>query len=143
MPDYTAKASATINAPVEKVWEALTDPKLVKEWLFGTDMTVTAWEVGGQITYAGVWEGKPYQDKGVILEIVPQSLLVSSYWSAFSGLPDSPENYQRVIYALAGEGVGKTRVEITQEGSKTAEGAKHSEDNWNKVLGSMKTLLEK
>jgi len=58
--------------------------KLVKEWLFGTNMRVSTWEVGGSISYAGSWEGKPYEDKGKILEIVPQQKFVSTYWSAFS-----------------------------------------------------------
>lgn len=142
MPEFIAKASATISAPIDKVWEALTEPKQVKEWLFGTDMAVSAWEVGGEITYTGVWEGKSYQDKGKILEIEPRRKLVSSYWSAFSGLPDSPENYQRVTYALSSEDAGTTKVEITQEGSKTEEAAKHSEGNWRQVLGSMKKMLE-
>src|SRR5689334_15968230 len=113
--NFLAKASATINAPMDKVWQALTDPKMVKEWLFGTDMHVDNWEVGGEITYTGQWEGKQYQDKGKIVEIMPGQKLVSTYWSSFSGLPDAPENYQKVTYELNQDGEG-TKVEITQEG---------------------------
>jgi uncharacterized protein YndB with AHSA1/START domain len=140
--NFVSKASATINAPMAKVWQALTDPKMVKEWLFGTDMHVSNWEVGGEITYTGQWEGKSYQDKGKIVEIVPEQKLVSTYWSSFSGLPDAPENYQKVTYQLSQDGDG-TKIEITQEGSKTEEQAKHSEGNWRQVLGSMKKILEK
>ena len=139
--NFTARAEATIKAPAEKVWEAFTEPKLVKQWLFGTDMEVSGWETGGKIRYKGEWEGKAYEDKGEILEIVPGQKLVTSYWSSVSGSPDSPENYQKVTYELAPEG-DHTHVTIIQDGNKTEEGAKHSESNWNQVLASMKKLLE-
>ncbi len=139
---YTALAESLIKAKPAKVWEALTDPQMVAQWLFGTKMSVDKWEVGGKISYKGVWEGKEYEDKGEILELKPGHLLVSSYWSGFSGLPDVPENYQKVTYKL--EPMGEdTMVKIIQEGNKTEESAKHSEGNWNMVLGNMKKLLEK
>ena len=108
--NFLAKASATINAPMDKVWQALTDPKMVKEWLFGTDMHVDNWEVGGEITYTGQWEGKQYQDKGKIVEIMPGQKLVSTYWSSFSGLPDAPENYSVIKFNLSPE---ETQTAVT------------------------------
>src|SRR4051812_26498833 len=111
---FTAKAETIINAPAEKVWQALTDPSMVKQWLFGTDMTAD-WKVGGQIRYKGVWEGKEYEDKGEILEFEPGKKFVSTYWSGMSGLPDTPENYQKVSYELVSE-EDKTKLIITQEG---------------------------
>lgn len=137
-----AKASAVINAPVAKVWEAFTHPAIVKQWMFGTDMSVSAWEVGGEIRYKGQWEGKTYEDKGTILEVVPEQKLVSTYWSSLGGTPDTPDNYQKVTYELAEVGE-QTQVTITQEGSKTEEQAKHSEGNWKQVLESLKKILEK
>jgi uncharacterized protein YndB with AHSA1/START domain len=139
---YTSKSETTINASADKVWEALTDPAIVKQWLFGTNMVVSEWVVGGKIAYKGEWEGKPYEDKGVIQEIELGKKLVTTYWSNFSGVPDSPENYQVVSYELFPEGDG-TKLVITQQGAKTEEAAKHSEGNWNGVLSSMKQLLEK
>ena len=142
MDKFTAKAEMTINAPASKVWQTLTDPEMVKQWLFGTEMSVTAWEVGGKISYKGQWEGKAYEDKGTILEIEPEKKLVSTYWSSFSGLPDAPENYQTVAYILTEEHAG-TKLTITQEGSKNEESAKHSEGNWKSVLDSLKKIVEK
>jgi len=37
-----AKASIKIDMPREKVWEALTNPQLIKQYLFGTKVT-TDW----------------------------------------------------------------------------------------------------
>ena len=137
---YLAKASISIDAPTSKVWDALTKPELIKQYLFGTEVT-TDWQVGSSITYKGVWEGKAYEDKGKVLQVEPEKLLVSTFWSALSGLPDIPENYQTVRYELSSEN-GGTRLTLTQDNNDSEEGAKHSEQNWNMVLEGLKKLLE-
>jgi len=139
--NYVAKTSIKINAPREKVWEALTEPQLIKQYLFGTEVT-TDWQVGSPITYKGTWEGKPYEDKGKILVNESGRLLVSTFWSSLSGVPDLPENYQTVRYELSSEN-DKTRLTITQDNNATQEAAKHSEQNWNMVLDGLKKLVEK
>ena len=137
---YVAKATINIDAPTSKVWDALTKPELIKQYLFGTEVT-TDWQVGSSITYKGVWEGKAYEDKGKVLQVEPEKLLVSTFWSALSGLPDIPENYQTVRYELSSEN-GGTRLTLTQDNNDSEEGAKHSEQNWNMVLEGLKKLLE-
>lgn len=137
---FVAKASTIIDAPVSKVWAALTQPELIKQYMFGTTVT-TDWRVGSPITYEGIWEGKAYKDKGKVLQLEPGRLLVSTFWSALSGLPDVPESYQTVRYDLAPEGSG-TRLTITQDNNATQEEAQHSEQNWNMVLEGMKKVVE-
>ena len=137
---FVAKAAITINAPTARVWDALTQPDLIKQYLFGTQVT-TDWQVGSPIVYEGIWEGKAYKDKGVVLQVEPEKLLVSTFWSALSGLPDIPENYQTVRYELAAEGKG-TRLTIVQDNNATQEDANHSAQNWNMVLDGLKKLLE-
>jgi uncharacterized protein YndB with AHSA1/START domain len=122
------------------VWDALTKPELIKQYLFGTQVT-TDWKVGSPITYQGTWEGKAFEDKGKVLQIEPGTLLVSTFWSSFSGLPDIPENYQTVRYELSAEGDG-TRLTITQDNNVSQEDADHSAQNWKTVLDGMKKLLE-
>jgi len=136
----TAKATTTVDAPLSRVWEALTKPDLIKQYLFGTEVT-TDWQVGSPITYTGEWEGKTYEDKGKILQIEPGKLIVSTFWSSLSGLPDVPENYKTVRYELSAEG-GGTRLTITQDNNETQAEANHSEQNWKMVLEGMKKLLE-
>ena len=136
----TAKAEVFINASPERVWDALTKPELVKQYLFGTDM-VTDWKVGSAITYSGVWEGKSYQDKGEVVHFEPHQRIVSTYWSGFSGKPDVPENYQLTTYQLTPEKNG-TRLQVTQEGHATEESAAHSNAGWAMALEKMKDILE-
>jgi len=137
---FTAKVVISIKAPASKVWDALTKPELIKQYLFGTQVT-TDWQVGSPITYEGVWEGKPYKDKGTILQVEQGRLLVSTFWSALAGLPDVPENYQTISYELSAEGSG-TKLTLTQDNNNTQEDANHSEQNWKMVLEGMKKLLE-
>ena len=138
---FPAEATTVVNAPPSKVWEALTNPSLIKQYLFGTEVT-SDWQVGSPITYRGEWDGKTYEDKGKILQVEPEKLLVSTFWSSLAGLPDSPENYKTVRYELSPEN-GGTRVTVTQDNNASQEEADHSEQNWNSVLGQLKELLEK
>jgi len=137
---FVAKATITINAPAARVWDALTQPELIKRYLFGTQVT-TDWRVGSPIVYEGTWEGKAYRDKGKVLQVEPGKLLVSTFWSSLSGLPDVPENYQTVRYELSTEGSG-TRLTVSQDNNATQEDANHSAQNWNMVLDGIKSLLE-
>jgi uncharacterized protein YndB with AHSA1/START domain len=139
--DHVAKASITIRADAGKVWDALTNPALIKQYLFGTEAR-SDWKKGSPITYKGVWEGKSYEDKGVIVDIVPNTRIVSTYWSSMSGKPDTPDQYNTVTYELA-PGNGQTTLTITQDNNPTRESADHSAANWTAVLQSMKAILEK
>src|SRR6266511_659337 len=137
---FAAQAKMTIHAPASKVWEALTKPELIKQYLFGTNV-ISDWKVGSPITYKGEWEGKPFEDKGKILKLEPEKLLMSTHWSQLSGVPDSPENYHTVTYQLS-EKDGSTDVAITQDNNANEEERVHSEQNWKTVLDGMKKLLE-
>ena len=65
---FTARASITIKSSTASVWNALTDPTMIKQYLFGTEV-VSDWKEGSEIIYKGVREGKMYEDKGIILKI--------------------------------------------------------------------------
>ena len=135
-----AKSEIKIQAQVSKVWQALTDPPLIKQYLFGTD-TVSDWKQGSASTWSGVYEGKSYQDKGTIIDIVPEKLLHTTHYSPLTGKDDKPENYHHVIYELAPEDDG-TRVRITQDNVGSEKELEHMSKNWSVVLEGMKKLLE-
>ena len=135
-----AKVEVNINAPVSKVWEALTNPHIIKQYLFGTEV-VTDWSVGSPIIWKGVWQGKPYEDKGKIVQIIPEKLLETTYWSSMAGLSDKPENFKKVTYALSEEN-SNTKLILTQDNNISKEDVIHSEQNWKMVLDGLKKLLE-
>ena len=72
-----------INADVDAVWDALINPKLIKQYLFGTE-AISQWKIGSPIIFRGMWDGKTYEDKGLICELEINKTFRYSYWSSFS-----------------------------------------------------------
>ena len=138
--NISAKVKANINAPVGKVWDALTKPDIIKQYFFGT-RTTTSWEKGSPITFDGEWEGKSYHDKGTVLDVQKNKLIKYDYWSSMSGIEDKPENYVIVTYELR-ERENDVEVTITQENIPDEKRKEHSEANWKMVLNDLKKLVE-
>jgi len=138
---FIAKATVTINAPAAKVWEALTTREILKQYYFGADI-ISDWKVGSSIIYKGVWQGKPYEDKGTILQFKPAQRLQYSHYSPLSGLADKPEHYHTVTIDLSGNGT-QTEVMLTQNHNATEAARTHSEKNWNLMLEGLKKFVEK
>lgn len=138
--NFIARATITIEAGTAKVWDALTSPALIKQYLFGTEVS-SEWRVGSSITYRGEWEGKSYEDKGTILEMVPGKRLKSTYWSSMSGLPDRAENYNTIVWELESR-EGRTVLSLTQDNNASRESAAHAGENWKMVLAKIKEILE-
>jgi uncharacterized protein YndB with AHSA1/START domain len=132
--------SVTIAAPATKVWDAITDNAKRKQWFFGVD-TKTDWKEGSSLVHTGEYQGKPYKDKGEILEIEPGRMLVHTHWSDTSGVPDKPENYQTVTFLLS-ETDGLTNVTVAESNFPSDKARETSEKAWEQVLGALKQLVE-
>ncbi|MBX7443934.1 SRPBCC domain-containing protein [Arthrobacter sp. MAHUQ-56] len=139
--DHVATSTTTIEARPGRVWEVITDPAAVKEFMFGAEVQ-TDWKVGSPITWQGEWEGKPFQDKGEIRDIVPGRKLVYTHFSPMSGQEDKPENYHTLEWTLEDQG-GATRLTLAQDNNPTPEAAAHSKAMWDKLVGDVKALAER
>ena len=135
------RKTISIKAPASKVWEALTTPEWIKQYLFGTE-TISDWKVGSPIIFKGSWEGKEYRDKGTILKFEKGKVFQYNCWSSFSSLPDTPENYAVLTFELSPHG-SSTELLLTQDNIADETALEHSNKNWDGVLGTMKKLLEK
>jgi uncharacterized protein YndB with AHSA1/START domain len=140
--DLIVTQSININASVLKVWNVLTKPELIKEFLFGTE-TVTNWAKGSEIIFQGEYNGIKYKDHGVILENIKYEKLSYSYWSNFSGLEDKPENYSIITYSLKIISNNETEFTWTQQGFSTEENYKHSKNGMNDLLKIIKNIAER
>ena len=136
-----AVARISIDAGKEQVWKALVDPAAIKEYMFGADVH-TDWEPGSPITWSGEWNGKPYEDKGTILECVPGKKLAYTHFSPLSGADDIPENYHHVSVELTAGGTG-TELTLRQDGNASNEERDHSQKNWEMMLGTLKAYAER
>jgi uncharacterized protein YndB with AHSA1/START domain len=138
---FVAEKQITITTPADAVWEALTDPAKVKQYMFGTDMQ-TDWNVGSPIAWRGEWKGEKYEDKGEVLAVEPHKLLQMTHWSPMGGTEDKPENYHTVTYQLT-EGDGTTILAVEQDNNASQEEADSmAENNWGPVLEGIKKVAE-
>jgi uncharacterized protein YndB with AHSA1/START domain len=123
------------------VWDVITAPAAVKEFMFGTEL-VTDWTVGGPIVWRGEWEGKEYEDKGKILEFVPGQRLVHTHYSPLGGEADAPENYHKLTWTLEDEGA-TTRLTLSQDNNPTEQAAQHSQGMWDMLVADVKKIAER
>lgn len=135
-----AEATVTINAPAARVWEALTNSKLIKQYLFGAEV-ISDWKIGSPIIYRGTYQGLAYEDKGRVLMSEPEKLLLVTHWSPLSGTADLAENYHNVSYELTPENV-RTHLTITQDNNASEEEQERNSAFWKTVLEGLKKLLE-
>lgn len=138
--DLSVSESIDVSATPEQVWEALTNPEIIKEYLFGTE-TITNWKVGSEIVFQGEYEGHKYYDKGIVRENIPNQLLSYNYWSGFSGLEDKPENYSLVTYTVE-KNTNSTKFTWTQKGFATEQGYEHSKSGMKEFLQQIKGIIE-
>lgn len=140
LKEDTLTKRIVINAPASAVWKALTDPAMIKSYFYGTEVA-TDWKEGSAIIFRGEWEGHTYEDKGVIVKIIPQKLFRYNYWSNLSGTEDVPDNYAHITYELE-EKDGQTTLSISQDGFRNKEAREHSDQSWGEVMNAMKKLIE-
>lgn len=138
-----------INATKAKVWDLLVNPAQTPKYMFGCE-TVSDWKVGSQLLWRMDYEGKDFVAvKGEIVNIKPEEYLAYTVIDPNNpAIPDLPENYLTVTYALK-EDEGGTTFTVTQgDYSKVADGDKRYQESynngegWNPIIVQIKALAE-
>ena len=140
MTGWMATAEIDIHAPRSKVWRALTDPDQIQKYLFGSRVEAE-WKPGSPITWKGEYDGKKYEDRGEVVEVVEERRLKVTHFSPLSGEEDVPENYHTLLYELE-EHDGVTHLSLSQDNNRSEEAAEHSRTNWETVLSGLKQVVE-
>ena len=142
---YTLGLSRTIqiNAPIEKVWDALINPRMTKQHLFGC-VAETDWRPGSPI----IWKG--YEDDliyviGEVIRFEPPHILETTTFAPNAGYEDIQANYLTGTYELSPND-GSTTLVITQgDFAVVADGEKRYSESieaWDMSLGILKKILE-
>lgn len=129
-----------INAPSQKVWDAITKADLVKRWQYGSDL-LTTWEIGSDIKFSTAWEDKIFEQWGKVLAFTPTEIVRYSLFAPRPDLEDKPENYFIMSYVLTEEN-GQTKLEIIQEDNRPNAVQEAPQGEENPLLQSLKQLAE-
>jgi uncharacterized protein YndB with AHSA1/START domain len=135
--------SIRIDAPPPKIWDVLTVHDLMKEWMAEPEMELeifTNWEVGSPMVVKGFHHVK-FENKGTVLAFKTNKLLRYSYLSSISRLPDVPENYTVIEFALAPLENG-TELTIILSNFPTDAILKHVDFYWAGTIEIMKRVAE-
>jgi uncharacterized protein YndB with AHSA1/START domain len=121
------------EAPISKVWKAITDKDDMKQWYF--ELSEFKPEVGFEFTFVGGDQNQSFLHLCKVVEVVPGKKLKHS-WRY-----DGYEGNSFVTWELFEEGKNKTRVKLTHEGLETfpQETASFAKENfvkgWTGILG--------
>jgi uncharacterized protein YndB with AHSA1/START domain len=133
-------STIVLNASKEKVWNALTQPELVKQWQYGSDL-ITDWKIGSKIRFRNEWEGQVFEQWGTVLEVVPNQKIKYSLFFPRPELEDKPENYFIMSYILSEENQ-KIKLEIIQEDNRPGAVQEEPQGEENPILQGLKALIE-
>jgi uncharacterized protein YndB with AHSA1/START domain len=128
------------EAPIARVWEALTDVDQMREWYF--DLKEFKPQVGFEFEFIVEHEGNRYHHLCRVTDVVPEKKI--AYTWRYKGEPGD----SLVTFELFPEGE-KTRLKLTHTGIQTfpktpAYARKNFEAGWTAIIGSeLKQFIER
>lgn len=128
-----------INAPAEKVWQALTDGEVTQKYWF-QHRNASDWKVGSEWRHEHCDDASIVDVVGTVIESDrPRRLVVS--WASPKEAAD-PSKYSRVTYDIL-EDRGVVRLTVTHSDLEPGSGmARSIGQGWPLVLSNLKTYLE-
>lgn len=138
----TVSKTVTINAPVSKVWDTITKPALIKQWMPDVEVDIISdWQPGSPLIFRGDLHGIEFENKGAILQIEPGKVLAYTHWSSLSKQEDKPENYSVITFRLMSM-ENNTTLTFTQSNIISGVTWKHVSFYWNATLQLIKEISE-
>jgi uncharacterized protein YndB with AHSA1/START domain len=126
------------------VWDALTNPEVMKQWMGEAELEIkiiTDWQIGTPIVIKGFHHVR-FENKGTILRFEPNKVLEYNFLSSLSRLPDTHENYTIVQFRLMALD-NQTSLTLTVNNFPTEAIFKHVDFYWRTTLDIMKKVIEK
>lgn len=135
--------SIVIHAPLAAVWEALTRPERMQQWMGEPEMRIevaTDWTVGGPIVVRGFHHAR-FENRGTVLRFEPMQVLRYSHLSSLSRLPDTPENHSVFEFRLQPVQDG-TSLAVTVTGFPTEAIFQHLDFYWRGTMTVLARCIE-
>jgi uncharacterized protein YndB with AHSA1/START domain len=140
----TISKSIRINAPINAVWEALTQPELMKIWMSDSAIEIiTTWEIGSPVVINAQAESYKigFQNAGIVLQFLKERVLEYTHLSSLSRLPDRAENYTHIRFTLQQE-EENTLLELNLSNFTDEIHFKHIDFYWAVTLEVFKRFVE-
>jgi uncharacterized protein YndB with AHSA1/START domain len=142
------RSEITFDAPMARVWDALTNPEMTQQYMFGCQ-ALSDWKIGSPLIWKGTFNGTELVAvKGTIVDIQPGKLLAYTTFDPNSTLEDIPQNYVTVTYTLTPKG-NQTLLEVTQgdfahvaDGERRYKETYNDGQGWTPILVEIKKLVE-
>lgn len=132
-----------ISATTAIVWKSITDVALMAGWMGDPSMNLeinTSWEVGAPIRIRGKHHAL-FENKGTVLEYLPEHTMSYDYLSSLSRLPDEKINYTTLQFVLTPQGT-QTLLSLKITGFPTEVIYHHINFYWNGTLVVLKKTIE-
>ncbi len=140
--DLIISKSVIIDTCQDKVWNALANPQIIKEYLLETGMMVKTKD-GSEMIFHGEYNGRKYRDHRVIFENSSNGETSYSYWSGLSILEDiEEEEFSTVTYNLFSKANNQTELTWTHEGFSNEEEFTLSLNRIDSFLYQIKNIVE-
>jgi uncharacterized protein YndB with AHSA1/START domain len=137
--------TVVIAATPAKIWQVLTTPAMIPQWMSDEELTVSLQgQAGGAIVMRGLLHGMPFENHGIIRAFEPGRSFAYSYWSTLSAprLADVPENHTVLSFDLA-PADGGTLLTLTLSDFAEPAIRPHANLYWGPTLQILKAVCER
>ncbi|MCR9132542.1 MAG: SRPBCC domain-containing protein [bacterium] len=143
--ENTIELKTTIKASAEKVWDTITNPDKIEQYMFGSRVD-TDWKPGSKSHFFIEQDNKQITIvKGEVIRNIPGKLLEHTLFPNDNKLNDTLENYIVITYQLEEHG-DETDLTITQRGFKYVEDGLQryidTQKGWKIALPKLKEVAE-
>jgi uncharacterized protein YndB with AHSA1/START domain len=137
--EFTAHSNVDVQANAEEVWEALTNPAIIRQYMMGTDVE-SSWKSGSKIAWKGEFKGKKFEDHGEVLDALPGKFLKYTHITG-KDIERDPIDEHIVTVELSEEN-DRTHLHLSQANNKDEQSKLESEKNWQTMLEGLKKYVE-
>ncbi|MFC7479173.1 SRPBCC domain-containing protein [Luedemannella flava] len=140
MTGLVSTAMVTVDAPPERVWDALTDPATIERYLMGARVTAD-WTPGSPITWEGSSTAGPTPTRARSWPPTPAACCRSP---TTARCPASPTSRRATTLTYVLDTVaGGTRVVLTQDNNASTDEVAHTGAFWQAMLDRLRDVVQR
>ena len=140
--DVIITRSVLLNATPARVWEALTHPKMTKQYYYNCEVSCD-WEKGSTLRWKGDYQGRELNSEGKVLDVIPGRKIKYSGFDRLVAGDISREGDVYITHEIIPQGT-RTKLLTTIEhfeGDETR--AEYAAEQWDfEIMPKLQSLVE-